>query len=133
MIDKKKIEEAANLHLEEVRDIYRDEVFGVSYPTESKDIEGQIMDDFTDGANWAIGEFKKSLWHDASKNKPIRGKSCIVEIVYQRPCGLPDKMEYVTSDFSQYGWNEYHFRYSRYNITRWCYIDDLLPKKGGKK
>ncbi len=137
MIDKKKIEEAANLHLEEVRDIYRDEVFGVSYPTESKDIEGQIMDDFTDGANWAIGEFKKSLWHDAREEPIPHGDEA--ESVYPHVvCLIEDAWGFGVRywNTAEKYWDDEDaddYYCDKEKVERWCYIDDLLPKKGEKK
>lgn len=68
----------------------------------------------------AVNEFKKSLWHDASK-RPRAISDIIVRSV----------------DF----YSIFHFEYdddwkeisSTIKITHWCYIDDLLPKKGGEE
>lgn len=124
MIDEKKIEEAASAHLKEVQGIYRDDVFGVSYPTDRKDIEGQIMDDFTDGAQWAIGEFKKSLWHDAQempkKDNPfVFVQECNGRVDYHVGTMLRPEDYAKNRDFWQ--------------MTKWCYVDDLLPKEGGEQ
>lgn len=123
MIDEKKIEEAANLHMEEVRDIYRDDVFGVSYPTESKDIEGQIMDDFTDGAHWAANEFEKSLWHDAQEKPQDDVDLLLEEFLYNNNNSNVMYYAIYNHDESLESWNVFA---NRQRVIRWLYIDDLV-------
>ena len=74
----------------------------------------------------------KDLWHPANK-MPKKYHQCLIEVIYHRPCGLIDEVDYTTSYLADYGWNEANFKLSDYEITRWLYIDDLLPKKGGKE
>ena len=103
MIDDKKIEEAA---FEE-------------YPLNS---DGNIIgrNGFKEGANWAINELIKDLWHPSSE-KPKKGRVFL----------------YKTT-FDGYGLNqiidrnewEYIIKYQK--ATQWLYIDDLLPKEGGE-
>lgn len=93
MIDDKKIEEAA---------------FG--YADDSRGFEA-----FIDGANWAINEFLKDLWHPVSE-KPKRDTIYLAQI---GNCGFDT---FYDSD----NWKSFS---KGVNITHWCYIDDLFPKK----
>ena len=117
MIDEKKINEAARAYCDATYGTLKEEPF--------------IAEGFRQGAKWAQNEFIKSLWHDASE-EPKKNKQCLVEIIYPRPCGLPDDIDYTTSYYANYSWNEYNFRFSHYKVIRWLYIDDILPKEGGE-
>lgn len=80
-----------------------------------------------DGANWAINEFLKDLWHPASE-EPRKDVSIIVET-------------HNDKNMFYYAWNRWQDNFypswtdavlcSR--VSRWLYIDDLFPKKGGEK
>ena len=105
MIDDKKIKSAAQG--------YCDATYGTfnEHPL--------IAEAFEQGVNWAIQQFLKDLWHPVSE-KPRRNtiylaqiKDCIFETFYDS--------------------EEWKFYVKNCNITRWLYIDDLLPKKGGKQ
>lgn len=110
MIDEKKIEEAKK-----------------SFIADKKILGVMAMNDlacgFKEGAKWAINEFLKNLWHPASE-EPRKDVSIIVET-------------YNDENMFYYAWNRWQDNYypswayevfcSR--ITRWLYIDDLLPKK----
>ena len=74
-----------------------------------------------------VGWFKKALWHDASEI-PEEGE----QILYTATEGgeIVDVMKVTTIalyDFKP--WNEV-VRF--FNISKWCYIEDLLPKGGEK-
>lgn len=123
MIDEKKIEKAAIGHLKVEQAAYRDESGDVVYPTSIKDIEGQIMDSFMDGAHWAIN----SLWHPNGE-EPEDDAECLIDT------GKGIRLCY---------WNSYdkcwddeeeddYFCEMSY-IKRWCYLSDLLPKEGGEE
>lgn len=76
---------------------------------------------FAAGVEW----FKKALWHDVSEI-PEEGE----QILYTATEGgeIVDVMKVTTIamyDFKP--WNEV-VRF--FNISKWCYIDDLLPKGG---
>ena len=86
------------------------------------------IEDFTDGAKWAINELIKDLWHAIDEN-PKKYHKCLVEVVYHRPLNMTDEIDYVTSHLTNFGWDESSFKRSDYTIKRWIYIDDLL--KGG--
>lgn len=110
MIDNEQIEEAA---FEE-------------YPLNS---DGNIIgrNGFKEGAKWGINEFLKDLWHPASE-EPRKDVSIIVET-------------HNDKNMFYYAWNRWQDNFypswtdavlcSR--VSRWLYIDDLLPKKGGEK
>lgn len=114
MIDDKKIEEAAK----SLRKDFNDDV-----------TQGFLVEfGFEKGAKWAIDEFLKDLWHAIDEN-PKKYHKCLVEVVYHRPLNMTDEIDYVTSQLTNFGWDEYSFKRSDYTIKRWIYIDNLL--KGG--
>lgn len=105
MIDDKKIEEAAK----SLRKDFNDDV-----------TQGFLVEfGFEKGAKWAIDEFLKDLWHPVSE-KPERNTTYLVQI---KDC--------IFETF--YDSAEWKIFVKGCNITRWLYIDDLLPKKGGKQ
>ena len=77
---------------------------------------------FKDGAKWAIEQFLKSLWHPVSK-EPEENRNILVE----HKCG---DLHYYTENYDCYYEDPWDFKVRILNITRWCYIDDLLPKEG---
>ncbi len=74
-------------------------------------------DSFKEGAKWAINEFLKDLWHDASE-EPRKNNIYLAQI---GDCAFD-------TFYDSKNWDTYS---KGVNITRWLYIDDLLPKKGG--
>lgn len=102
MIDEKKIEEAA---FEE-------------YPLNS---DGNIIgrNGFKEGANWAINELIKDLWHPSSE-KPKKGRVFLYKTTFDG-YGLNQIID----------GNEWKYIIKYQKATQWLYIDDLLPKKGG--
>ena len=82
------------------------------------------IEDFKDGARWAINEFLKNLWHDVFKERIPHGKRVIVEYtfeggLYYRSLKIPDDIQWVRG-FS-----------CEKRLRRWLYLDDLFPKEGG--
>lgn len=75
---------------------------------------------FDDAIDW----FKKALWHDASV-KP----ECDAVILYQWLDNRDTMGVDIDGVFSDVEWAKF-VAYNR--ITKWCYIDDLLPKGGEK-
>jgi hypothetical protein len=122
MIDDKKIEEAANKHIDTEYARYN------SGKVEDEMICLRVKDSFKEGAKWAINEFIKDLWHTIDEN-PKKYHKCLVEVVYHRPLYMTDEIDYVTSHITNFGWDESSFKRIDYTIKRWIYIDDLL--KGG--
>lgn len=88
---------------------------------------GFISSEFYSGANWAINEFLKDLWHPAS-NKPRKGTMCLIQI---KLINSHDSLEYTTTIYIGKGkWaNIYISDDTDMKIIRWLYIDDLLLKK----
>lgn len=79
---------------------------------------------FKDGAKWAINEFLNDLWHPVSE-EPEENKKILVQYT-----------NYMVEDDYEIDMNIPHvpWRYlvTTYNLKKWCYIEDLLPKGGEK-
>lgn len=113
MIDDKKIEEAARYYCNNRYPASQDAPF--------------IAEGFRHGAHWAINELLKDLWHPASE-EPRKHVSIIVET-------------HNDKNMFYYAWNRWQDNFypswtdavlcSR--VSRWLYINDLLPKKGGEQ
>lgn len=80
------------------------------------------------GAQWRIN----SVWHDVSE-EPEVGKHCLLEVE-----SIEDDeryIDYVSIVWSIYGWTEDYLELierrseGQYKITRWAYVEDLLPNK----
>lgn len=109
MIDEKKIQEAA---------IMNADYFNPCRST--LDREEACRASFEDGVEW----FKKALWHDASV-KPEGNAVILYQWLDDR--GTMDVG--IDGVFSDIEWA----KFVAYNsITKWCYIEDLLPKGGEK-
>ena len=104
MIDDKKIEEAARNYCNNRYPASQDAPF--------------IAEAFRQGANWAINEFLKNLWHPAWK-KPEDDRYILWEEKYS---GVKSTMFYNTTKYNEL-WDS---KVASLNITRWLYIDDLL-------
>lgn len=109
MVDEKKIEEAAQA-------ICFDDK--MSYDSYCK-IEG-----FRKGAEWAINEFLKDLWHQNTE-EPDKSKSDIITLGFENDAYLQFKESIL--------WNEESWRHSisRCQINKWAYLSDILPKQEG--
>ncbi len=116
MIDEKKIEEAAHRYCKET---------GCA-----QEASLLITEVYTEGVHWAIKEFLKSLWHDASE-EPKKDANCLVCISCEYEDTPEDNYrEYTTSMYLGDGWSEYHFpSEADAFIIKWCYLDDLFPMK----
>lgn len=129
MIGDKKIEEAA----QGAADLYEQDLPIMSY-NEDTEVDGQHhfcqefgAELFEDGAKWAIQEFLKDLWHPAEE-EPRKDVSIMVET-------------HNDKNMFYYVWNRWQDNFypswtdavlcSR--VSRWLYIDDLLPKEGGEQ
>lgn len=119
MIDDKKIEEAANRHIDTEYARYN------SGEVEEEMICLRGKDSFKAGTKWTINEFLKDLWHPISE-EPRKDVSIMVET-------------HNDKNMFYYVWNRWQDNFypswtdaiicSR--VSRWLYIDDLLPKEGG--
>ncbi len=136
MIDAKKIEEAQEEIFEDKFHFNGEYVMMSEGDSEPHRVEmyddGQIKEAFKAGANWAINEFLKDLWHDASE-EPKKDANCLVYISCEYEDTPEDNYrEYTTSMYLGGCWSEDHFpSEADAFIIKWCYLDDLL--KGGEK
>ena len=116
MIDDKKIESAANKHIETEYARYN-----------SGEVEEEMIclmgkDSFKEGAKWAINEFLNDLLHPAEE---IPEQERPVLVVYKH------------GGYSIEYWKAYNIsgqvNYWTLDITQWLYVDDLFPKEGGEQ
>ena len=82
---------------------------------------GFISSEFYSGAKWAINEFLKDLWHPNTE-EPEENRNILIE----HKCG---DLLYHTEEYDCYYDDPWDFKVRILNITRWLYIDDLLPKE----
>lgn len=113
MIDDKKIEEAARYYCNNRYPASHDAPF--------------IAEGFRHGAKWAINEFLNNLWHPASE-EPREFAEVLAEAKITE--SIKTYISLKRNDALFKNWDAYS---SGANITRWLYIDDLLPKEGGKQ
>jgi hypothetical protein len=118
MIDEKKITEAAHQHM--LGEYYDNGNW--AFPCDTEDIKSQCELDFIKGIGW----FKETIWHDASE-RPAEGEQ-IIYIVKDED-EIVDAKITITALYDFIPWNEV---VSDFNISKWCYLADLLPKGGEK-
>lgn len=116
MIDDKKIEEAANKHIETEYARYN------SGEVEEEMICLRGKDSFKAGAKWAINALFKNLWHPASEKPLLRNGKCLV--VYNSGNVDIFSISFVYEMLSDYGKDDMGWKC-------WCYISDLFPKEVG--
>ena len=118
VFDDKKIEEAANKHIETEYARYN------SGEVEEEMICLRGKDSFKEGAKWAINEFLKDLWHPNTE-EPDKSKSDIITLGFDNDAYLQFKESIL--------WNEESWRHSisRCQIIKWAYLSDILPKQEG--
>lgn len=108
MIDEKKITEAADLNADKYNPCHS-----------TLDKEEACRASFKDGVEW----FKSALWHDA-KEEPKEHKCILVQWINKgRIC-----YETYTKENNDY----WQYVVMTYNVTKWCYINNILPKGGEK-
>ena len=110
MIDDKKIEEAAVKSANYLKGICDFTVINA------------FEEGFKEGAKWAVNEFLKNLWYPVSK-EPEKFR----KILYTG--GSVDTTD-TTMLITNNSWNT---KVCLLEIKKWCYLDDLLPKEGGKQ
>ena len=130
MIDDYKIKKTARQISEKVVDANG---FDNSKPTHLAFLEGHI-DGFNAGAKWAINELLKDLLHPASEVP--RNDYTDILIVCKKPqhpivLSLEDILDGAPDDIASYNDMWMHLC-DVYKITKYCYIGDLLSKKGGE-
>lgn len=113
MIDEKKIEHEAIC--------YTTDGYGQSCNSETLEL---IEESFKSGADWAIQEFLKDLWHPNTE-EPDKSKSDIITLGFDNDAYLQFKESIL--------WKEESWRHSisRCQIIKWAYLSDILPKEGG--
>lgn len=113
MIDDKKIEAAARRY-SEVTDCDKEESL-------------LIQEGFTEGAKWAVNESLKNLWHPASE-EPREFAEVLAEAKITE--SINTYLSFKRNDALFKNWAAYSLGA---NITRWLYVNDLLPKEGGEQ
>lgn len=109
MIDEKKIEETIELYKKTLKgnDVYHKQSQGIGFKA---------------GVQWAQEEFVNSLWHDASE-EPENGATVLI-------IGKDNESSTILIDTDYPDWeNEVKI----WQITKWLYLDDILPKEGGEE
>lgn len=122
MIDKK-IEEVAKVYM--IGEFYDMDEAEWNYPITNEEKRNQCIIDFKAGANWAINEFLKNLWHPASE-EPREFAEVLAEAKITE--SIKTYISFKRNDSLFKNWDAYS---SSANITRWLYINDLFQKKGG--
>ena len=110
MIDDKKIEEAIENY--------------IRYSSVEDEYPGTEGNAFKAGAEWAINEFLKDLWHPISE-EPREFAEVLAEAKITE--SIKTYISFKRNDALFKNWDAYS---SGANITRWLYIDDLFPEKG---
>ena len=76
---------------------------------------------FLHGVKWA-DEHPINVWHDASE-KPRAKEWILVQF---------EEDEYETMALDELGADTWNWWCKNYNVVRWAYISDLMPKGGEK-
>ena len=124
MIDNKKIEDAAKIYM--ISEFYDRDKAEWNYPITNEEKRNQCIIDFKAGAYWKINEFLKDLWHPASE-EPREFSKVLVEVKITE--SIKTYISFKRNHALFENWDVFS---SDANITRWLYIDDLLPKEGGE-
>lgn len=130
MIDEKKIEVAAAYYAKENTISVEDQWGEMITDTE------ELSEAYKEGAHWAINEFLKDLWHPYNE-VPTRKSSNILLFFESYSTGTEDdydeyfELAYTREGFTQETWEE--FMNESGVPSKWLYINDLFPKKGGEQ
>ncbi len=125
MIDDYKIKKASRMYADEVFESRKYDENHLQ-PHHIAFIEGNAAG-FEAGAKWAVNEFIKDLWHPASE-EPREFAEVLAEAKITE--SIKTYISFKKNDALFKNWDAYS---SGANITRWLYIDDLLPKEGGEQ
>lgn len=115
MIDDKKMEEEATNYAQDGYNNYDNNILRI------------IEEAFKSGAKWMQEEFLKDLWHPANE-EPREFAEVLAEAKITE--SIKTYISFKRNDALFKNWDAYS---SGANITRWLYIDDLFPKKGGEQ
>lgn len=123
MIDDKKIEAAANKHIETEYARYN------SGEVEEEMICLRGKDSFKAGAKWMQEEFLNGLWHPASEEPKEN-----FDLVYiNKTKEFREISSYNSDRFDDLFGEGWEAACRMFGIYKWAYKDDLLPKKGGEQ
>lgn len=125
MIDDYKIKKASRMYADEVFESRKYDENHLQ-PHHIAFIEGNAAG-FEAGAKWVVNEFIKDLCHPASE-EPREFAEVLAEAKITE--SIKTYISFKKNDALFKNWDAYS---SGANITRWLYIDDLLPKEGGEK
>lgn len=127
MIDDKKIEAAKEEIYEDRFLLNGEEVVFDNDTKEEMFYKEDIKEAIGLGAKLAINELLNNLWHPASE-KPREFAEVLAEAKITE--SIKTYISFKRNDALFKNWDAYS---SGANITRWLYIDDLLPKEGGEQ
>lgn len=127
MIDKRRIEEAEEEIYEDRFLLNGEEIVFDNDAKEEMYYKEDIKEAIGLGAKWAINEFLKDLCHPASE-EPKEFKEILAEAKLTE--SINTYLSFKRNDALFKNWAAYS---SGANITRWIYVDDLFPKKGGER
>lgn len=127
MVDDKKIEAAANKHIETEYARYN-----------SGKVDEEMIcligkDSFKEGAKWAINNFLKDLFHQSSevpRNDNGKILAFSKECGYRKLYDMNDELDKTTCDTYQQMWEE---QVNIFKLSDWIFVDELfdLIIKGG--
>ena len=127
MIDDKKIEAAKEEIYEDRFLLNGDDVVFDNDAKEEMFYKEDIKEAIGLGAKWAINEFIRDLWHPASE-EPRKDISIIVETHNDK-----NMFYYAWSRWQDNFYPSWTDAVLCSRVSRWIYVDDLLPKEGGEK
>lgn len=129
MIDKRRIEEAKEEIYEDSFLLNGEEIVFDNDAKEEMFYKEDIKEAIGLGAKWAINEFQKDLWHPASE-VPKKAKNLLLETPYEYGKPIYHHIKYMPNGNDACTWREW---YKGAHVSRWLYIEDLLPKEGGEQ
>jgi hypothetical protein len=120
MVDDKKIEAAANKHIETEYARYN-----------SGKVDEEMIcligkDSFKEGAKWAINKFLKDLFHQASevpRNDNGKILAFSKECGYRKLYDMNDELDKTTCDTYQQMWEE---QVNIFKLSDWIFVDELF-------
>lgn len=120
MIDDKKIEAAANKHIETEYARYN-----------SGKVDEEMIcligkDSFKEGAKWAINNFLKDLFHQSSevpRNDNGKILAFSKECGYRKLYDMNDELDKTTCDTYQQMWEE---QVNIFKLSDWIFVDELF-------
>ena len=126
MIDKNKIEEAANLHRFELIASMHGSTLGTPMQCFEEVVDADTtlrQCAFNAGAKWMQKEFLKNLWHPASEEPEGYDEWILLHYNVGNYYSLAQVLDFKS-------WKGF---VERAPIKEWLYIDDLFKKEGGEQ